>query len=342
MGCDPEICQKREYYGLALDPIHIGTGGYRIGMVDNTIMREPGTDLPKIPGSSLCGVARAYTAMHFPEKYQRERKGKDGKVLKDKEGKTIYDSCAGKGGEDGEGHCGERDCPVCIPYGFTKKEKGLQGMAQFSDARILLFPVYSIIGPVWVTSPGVLRDFGQIEKLESKEKIRMAEPGLAVEEQGKRYLNLGWFMLELENNEKVKIDLASLPNIDGADKSKLEEIQKRLILVSDDLLPQIVNDNLEVRTSVSIDPQTGAAESRALFTYEAIPRTTVLWFSVTYNNPRLYSIDNKPLDKDIAWVRENVRKGLNYFQHFGVGGMGTRGMGRIEILNIGGNDEEAS
>jgi len=46
---------------MALDPIHIGTGGYHIGRVDNVIAREPATNLPKIPGSSIAGTARTYT-----------------------------------------------------------------------------------------------------------------------------------------------------------------------------------------------------------------------------------------------------------------------------------------
>jgi CRISPR-associated protein Cmr4 len=51
------------YYALALDPIHVGTGRMRLGRVDLSIVREPGTNLPKIPGTSLAGAARAYAAM---------------------------------------------------------------------------------------------------------------------------------------------------------------------------------------------------------------------------------------------------------------------------------------
>jgi len=51
------------YYALALDPIHVGTGGMRLGRVDLSIVREPGTNIPKIPGTSLAGAARAYAAM---------------------------------------------------------------------------------------------------------------------------------------------------------------------------------------------------------------------------------------------------------------------------------------
>ena len=39
---------------MSLDPVHIGTGGYRLGRVDFSIAREPGTNLPKIPGTSSC------------------------------------------------------------------------------------------------------------------------------------------------------------------------------------------------------------------------------------------------------------------------------------------------
>ena len=38
------------FAGMALDPIHVGTGGARLGRVDNTIVRDPVTRIPKIPG----------------------------------------------------------------------------------------------------------------------------------------------------------------------------------------------------------------------------------------------------------------------------------------------------
>jgi hypothetical protein len=52
-----------QHVGMALDPIHVGTGGARLGRVDLTIVRDPVTRVPKIPGSSLAGVYRAYAAM---------------------------------------------------------------------------------------------------------------------------------------------------------------------------------------------------------------------------------------------------------------------------------------
>src|SRR5438309_9806358 len=66
---------------MTVDPVHIGAGGYRLGRVDMTIAREPGTNLPKIPGTSLAGAARSYAAMRYgkPEAAGQHKKMKKGK-----------------------------------------------------------------------------------------------------------------------------------------------------------------------------------------------------------------------------------------------------------------------
>jgi CRISPR-associated protein Cmr4 len=53
----------KPYYAMTIDPIHVGTGGTRLERVDLSIVRDPATKLPKIPGSSISGPARAYTAL---------------------------------------------------------------------------------------------------------------------------------------------------------------------------------------------------------------------------------------------------------------------------------------
>lgn len=52
-------------------------------------------------------------------------------------------------------------------------------------------------------------------------------------------------------------------------------MKNKLCVVSAKIFHHIVNSNLETRTSVSINPVSGAAEGGALFTYEALPRGTV-------------------------------------------------------------------
>ena len=56
---------QQHFLFMTLDPVHVGTGGYRLGRVDMTIAREPGTNLPKIPGAKLAGAARSYAAMRY-------------------------------------------------------------------------------------------------------------------------------------------------------------------------------------------------------------------------------------------------------------------------------------
>lgn len=311
---------SKTYYSVALDPIHVGAGGSRLGRVDLPIIKEPGTDIPKIPGTSLSGPARAYTALQTNKYLWKDDKNNE------------Y-SCAGRGGEYGEKHCGNRQpaCPVCIPYGFSKGTgNSMQGLAQFFDAHILFFPVSSMAGPVWVTSPMALEGLGL------QQQFKAPDDGfypLGDQLKTKDKLNFGWLMLKKGDGwGNIKDDLKN--------SNVPEGIKQRIVLVSDSLFPLIVNSNLEVRSSVSIDPQTGTAEEGALFTYEAIPRGTVLKFDITYNSGKTFKVGGMELktegngDVGTSWVKIQVEKGLAQFETLGIGGMGTRGMGRLKILNL--------
>jgi CRISPR-associated protein Cmr4 len=264
---DKKSFETFTFYGMALDPIHIGTGGTRLGRVENTIVRDPVTRIPKIPGSSIAGVMRAYTAM---------AKGK-------------YPNCAGLGQPERDGaggHCGQADCPVCTVFGFAKgigSSGGFAGLAAFSDMHVLLFPVASQLGPQWITCPMALRqtgiaEFSELDDLPEQQVVyRKADVAAA-----QPSLNLGWLFLPVKTDWQQlgeiaqKIEALGIPGY----------IISRLGVVSDKLFTHIVNSNLEVRTSVAIDPATGAAEEGALFTYEALPRGTVLFWEVTCRNPK--------------------------------------------------------
>lgn len=273
----------------ALDPIHIGTGGARLGRVDMTIVREPGTNLPKIPATSLSGACRAYAAMQTPGKYP---------------------SCAGQGQGDGAQHCTRSDCPVCVSFGFARPNNSFQGLAQLSDAHLLLFPVYSLAGTVWITCADAL---GLRDDVADEQAV-IAE---GVKCNGR--LNLGWLML----NAKLGLTLPDSARLPDA-------IKPRVVQVSNKLFGHIVNDNLEVRTSVSINPKTGAAEDGALFTYEALPRASVLRFDVTIADKALFRVGGQSIDASVDCAA-TVRAGLALFEALGVGGKNTRGMGRMKI-----------
>ena len=341
------IYEVKKYFALALDPIHVGTGGYRIGRVDNTIVREPATGIPKIPGTTIEGCCRSYAYLKLKEN-----------------GRNVNPICAKgkpKGEKEDKQPCG--NCEICVTFGFTRRDRSAQAMALFSDARILFFPIATMIGPVWVTCPMVLRDAGIKEMANNSEKEvpqpdggKFIVPTFSSDSESSAIkppedkLNFSWLLLEKDNKttEISKWKYEENNSIKSLKDIIVDYVLKRVVIVPDDLFTAIVNSNLEVRTSVAIDPERGAVEEGALFTYEAIPRGTVFWFDVIYQNPKNFpslnsvktpSWDGNINDLDLNLVMTTVEKGLQLFKFLGVGGMGSRGFGRLEILKVGDGDD---
>lgn len=311
--------KRQRYLLMATDSVHVGTGGYRLGRVDLSIVREPGTRVPKIPGTSLSGAARTYAASQY------------GNL-----------TCAGQ-----KDHCAQSTCPICYTFGCLreagegadKKTTAYSGVVNLFDAHVLLFPVHSMAGPVWVSTKERLEDAGfKIKAIPEGESVLdiPLEGGLYTWER-KDALNLGWLML----------DKGPQVTVEAPEKWRNEErwqaIQNRIVLVQENLFGQVVNSNLEVRTSVSIDPQRGAAEEGALFTYEALPRATFLVSEVVlddYRDGQSYRPFPVTETKDgdalpgSPWYNplDVVRAGLRLAEWLGVGGMGTRGFGRVTIV----------
>lgn len=300
------------FFCMSLDPIHIGSGGAQLGRVDNTIIRDPGTNLPKIPCSSFSGVIRYFASVAA------------NKII-----------CAGQGNEnDQKSHCGNDNCPICTSFGFSKKEKSFQGMAQFYDASIVFFPVFSRIGPLWVTSPMALlgdladpqiKTFNDVlsNSTQTHEEYFLSDCNLIGDT-----INLGWLNLKRASSKDDATGLEKILQSSTGNIMIPQVITHRLIMVSDYIFSNVVNDNLEVRTSVAIDPKTGTAIDGALFSYEAIPRATILKLNITVNDPHLFN-KNQFEKKDIL---ETIIKGMNYIECFGIGGMTTRGMGRMKFF----------
>ncbi|GET42751.1 type III-B CRISPR module RAMP protein Cmr4 [Microseira wollei] len=316
--------KRQRYLFMTLDPVHIGTGGYRLGRVDNSIVREPGTKIPKIPGTSLHGAARSYAAQLY-ETPEAAGQNHD-KIDKPDEN------------------------PVCYTFGYIKKSKNgnsdegkiYSGVVNIFDAHVLLFPVHSMVGPVWVSTVDRLQDAGfKVENLPNDwNNINTA----VLNWQRSDALNLGWLMLQVSEQQATVTAHSEWRN-----DRRWQAIAK-IVLVKDALFSQIVNSNLEVRTSVSINPETGAAAEGALFTYEAIPRATFLTAEVVLDD---YRSGEKGWAlgeiKETGKIKEDgtknslpgeswncplcvVKAGFRMIEWLGVGGMGTRGFGRMAAI----------
>jgi CRISPR-associated protein Cmr4 len=326
--------RTRLYFALTLDPLHIGTGEFQLGRVDNQIVRDAGTGLPKIPGTSLAGVARANTALC--EKRYRH-------TLNDRE----Y-WCAGKGGDEGELHCAQSDCPVCMSFGFSRGNYSFQGLVHFSEARLVFYPVASLCGPIWLTSPYALAAAGIKTGVEPEEFERALEPEAFIWAAGTfadnyRKLNAGWLYFPRLTTKPAGLGEPGDWTLESNNRLKevkeIRGILPRVVVVSDDYFPLIVEDQLEIRTNVSIDPATGAAAKGALFTYEAVSRGALFAFYLTAMDPKLFrnpfpQAKEKEIPLDAGRVLGVVERGLSVVEWLGMGGSNTRGLGRTRIFKV--------
>lgn len=293
--------EKKTYIIMALDPIHVGTGGYRLGRVDNAIIREPGTRLPKIPGSSLHGATRYAAALLH--------------------GDTSAAGQRPKGSP--------KDNPIVYTFGAGEDGGSTSGVVSIKDARILFYPkVSGEVGPIWITTVSLLKEAGLMidQELCEVDKV-LVSTGLGLD-QNTNWLSIGWLMLDVN---PIQLNL-ELPQEWDQD-SMLGEILPRIVIVHENLFSELVNSGLEVRTSVAINPETGAAADGALFTYEAIPRATFFLFSIVIDD----YLEKNQTDKNKLWEKftgpeDVLKKGLQLLEYLGVGGMGTRGFGRIKLV----------
>ncbi len=294
----------------ALDPTHIGAGGYRLGRVDLTVLRDAATQLPKIPGSSLSGVTRAAAIYSLQDAAQRNMAQEYARATIDPKQQNQK-----------RPHPGSED-PVAQIFGYAEgDESGSSriGMVSFRDAEIFAFPVPTMLGPRWITTPFLLERAGC--KLDPKLK---PEDETGVFMQGKKAgngqrLNLGWLLLETRTAE------IPFPPELLAD-SAMSYVRDHLILVHENLFPALVNANLETRTSVSIDFETGAGVDGALFTYEAMPRGTLYRGQIDFDDLRFPDLYHRG--------KTLVEHGLALACQLGVGAMTTRGFGRMQPVLI--------
>jgi len=282
----------------ALDPLHIGAGGYRLGRVDLTIVRDAATNLPFIPGSSLNGVVRSAALFVLPEEQRAKA--------------IAYAQATLSSGHKKHPHRGKEDPVACI-FGYAEGDdegESRIGAVSFRDATLLAYPVPTMLGPRWITTPALLRQAGCQEVPEPPQ----IETILAPKTETIKRLNLGWLLLDVATAE---LSFPELPETITAATT----IRERLLVVHDALFPALVNANLENRTSVSIDFATGAAAEGALFTFEAVARGALFLGQVDFDTAGFPDIaaEAKPL----------IAKALDLACALGIGAMTTRGLGRM-------------
>jgi len=315
--------QTRIYLFQALDPLHVGTGGTRLGRVDNTVARDPATRLPKVPGSGMSGAVKDAYDLKLCNLGKTER-------------------CAGAGG------CGKDNCKVCALFGTapadeaggTGSKKARRGIVAFHDALLVAMPVATLLGPAWVVEQDFAKNLGIIA--EDNNINGLPDPGVAAPSDMKVWgdkVNLGSFLFECQSDvtfsnptsERLGQKIKFLSST-GATSDDFLKVAKRMVVCHSSVFPLLVDTAMEVRTSVTIDPYTGAAEEHKLFTLEAVPAGAIFQTELNFLGGKYpdKAFDGTGDTNNLFQEIEN--NGFPYLSFTGLGGNITRGFGRVRFL----------
>ena len=277
-----------------ITPLHAGSG-QDLGIVDLPIQRERHTSYPKIEASGLKGAIR--------QNFRNNVKAKDDIDI-------IF------GPETSGDHAGA--------LGFT-------------DARILLFPVKSAKGVfAWITSPAILTKFlNEMEMIEANInfKVQRLENGkCSIAANSELKINNDAVVLEeycFKLGDNISDDIIQVLKKFTA----IENLEKQLMILSDDDFKDFINLSTEVITRTKIDTKTGTVQAGALFTEEYLPAESIL-YSLAIVNSIFSSKDKK---EQFVNGKRDEEAVLSYWENnipkfMQIGGNATIGKGLVEIV----------
>ncbi|TFE65872.1 type III-B CRISPR module RAMP protein Cmr4 [Methylacidiphilum caldifontis] len=240
-------------YLFCRTPLHVGAGA-SVGAIDLPIIRERHTDFPIIPGSTLKGVFADEWNELKNQSWQRST-----------EGERLF----GKGSD----------------------KEAQSGLLQFSEAKLLAFPIRSLKGCFgWISCPLILKRYIR-DKEHKDQNLYDGLSNLSLEDN--EFLSDQACSLLVDSNSVVLEEYIfnkKASSLNWEELSKLldfnsiakelgdnlwEEIPKRLIILSDGMMSFFAKTACEIAQHVKISDETGTAESGALFNQENVPSETL-------------------------------------------------------------------
>lgn len=289
----------------ALSPLHAGTG-QGVGVIDLPIAREKATNLPYLPGSSLKGT------------------------LRDTPGNEMTDDLRAK---------------IFGPDGVTVKADEYAGSVQFTDQRLLLLPVRSLIGTfAWVTSPYILQRLlrdakapevpgvpDTVPKPATIEHCVVARDASVVGDGDKVYLEDLDLTLDPDSATQLTttawadwIGQQLFPGYDADAASWREMLATRLCVVHDDALSFLLETATEVTARIKMESQTKTVAQHMLWYEEALPTETVLYGLVVATPVRKFDLDSGAIFIGLASL-------MNVAAQFGGKATVGRGLCRMQM-----------
>lgn len=267
-------------------PLHagIGTG---LGVVDLPIQRERTTGFPMVQGSGIKGKVRAEFAY--------------------KAGQGNYDA-------------GNRDPKVSTVFGpDTGKAEKHAGALAFGDARLLLFPVRSLLGVfAWTTSYEVLARFARDLQTAGfafdwtllnppDEQTAFVTPGSELVANDKIVLEEFAFAAQAKPEGKTLADwlAANVLPTGGEYDPWREWLPKRLAILPSDAFRDFTQFSTEVISRIKLNPEKKVVERGALWTEEHLPTDTILYAPLYASRARAEKAPPEvaEADKILAYVK---------------------------------------
>ncbi len=289
------MSEKAVMFVHALTGLHPG-GGTALGVIDLPVQRERHTDWPIIAGSSLKGVLRARSNSHV-------------------------------GGES------DQHPDLLAAFGPpTNAASDHAGAISITDARILAFPVRSLMGVfAWITCPAVLerlaRDWSiigvniteDIPKPKKDQAICLKNSPLLVTEDK---IVLEEFEFSVIPKE---IDFGFTDQA-FADANTQERFRKHLVILHDDDFTYFVRNATEVVARIGLDYERKTVRKGALFYEEYLPAETLLYSLILCSESRRSEHERSPA-QILQWL---MSMDINFLQ---IGSGETVGKGFC-VVNI--------
>lgn len=171
-------------------------------------------------------------------------------------------------------------------FGSEDQKQLSAGALAFTDARLLAFPVRSLIGTfAWVTCPMVLQRWQRDSELAGTKLSLPALPsigdGTGLTVPGCVCVHDKRVVLEEFNLAQVEHAGVGLPGVLTAEEAK------RLVVVSDDQFTYLAQYATEVVARIGLQQDSKTAKGTALFYQELVPAETIFYLVVSASPSRL-------------------------------------------------------
>ncbi|MDI9645521.1 MAG: type III-B CRISPR module RAMP protein Cmr4 [Archaeoglobales archaeon] len=292
-------------------PLHAGSGS-SMSIVDLPIQRERITNLPIIQASSLKGVLRA------------EAK----RILEQRNDPQANDKVQALFGPE------------------TQRAHEYAGCVSPHDARVLLFPVRSLVGVfAWTTCPFVLerfkreataagmqidREIREIPQLQANSNQALVVNGSEVKAQDKVVLEE--FAFDAKENEEAQqiaewIRDYALPKSEEYQQWR-EWLPKRFVILPDDAFRDFTQMATEVISRIRLDQEKKTVAEGALWTEEHLPSETLLYAPIFVSKPLAPNAKNLGLTNADDALKLLSELKLDRLQ---IGGDETVGRGIVKV-----------